>query len=102
MTTRFNTRYIRPEHIKTGDLIRVGWGNSDVKESIMGRVTAISLFEGNTEWWTDGGALLLQRNNAGSSHPADKPGVKVTVALLDRPETSVAVPLSGLGSATND
>ena len=95
MTTRFNTRYIKPVNIQLGDLIRVSWGNQDVKESIMGRVAHREQI-GLTEWQTAGGAVLLQRDDAGRCFPADRPGIKVTVALLDRPDPATVVALDGL------
>lgn len=78
-------RYIKPEVICIGDLIRVTVQNKDTEVSTVGRVARREINNYYTEYLTTDGVTLLEHMRY---HPE-----KVVVTLLDRKEDNNVIQL---------
>lgn len=78
MSRKSNVRYIKPETVSRGDVIRVTWKWRDTEKSVVGTVASIQHYTHSTEYETAEGEVLFTRWRV-------NPPFKLTIALLDRP-----------------
>lgn len=75
MASEFRT--IKPTSIRIGDLIRVTATDAGVKRSRTGRVSKRNHWDGNTEWSTKEGGVLLTIYKDGTTDMMGRPEIKL-------------------------